>query len=57
MAQHRTNSFRANATTAFFFEQPLAWSRSQVFRAHGLYRRLHQAHSTNAARRSLGRGG
>jgi hypothetical protein len=54
MAQQRTNSFRARATTAFFFDSPLPCSRTQVSRAQALYRRLHHAHSTNAARRSFG---
>jgi hypothetical protein len=36
IAQQRTRSFRASATMAFFFEAPLACSRSQVVRAHGL---------------------
>ena len=36
IAQQRTSSFRASATTAFFFERPLACSRSQVSRAQAL---------------------
>ena len=36
IAQQRTNSFRASATIAFFLDNPLACSRSQVSRAQRL---------------------
>src|SRR5262249_16351157 len=54
IARQRTNSRRANATIAFFFESPFSCRRGHFWRAQRLYRRLHQAHSTNAAQRSFG---
>ena len=55
IAQHRTNSFRANATTAGFFRlAPPAVSRPYTARAHGLYRSMHHAHSTNSFRSTPG---
>ncbi len=54
IAQQRTRILRARATTAFFLDNPLPCRRSQVSLAQWLYRRLHQAHSTSAARRTFG---
>jgi len=55
MAQHRTNSFRARATIAGFFRlTPPPVSRAYCALAHGLYRNMHHAHSTNSFRKIPG---
>ncbi len=51
MAQSRTKSLRARATIAGFLRlTPPRLRRANVARAHGLYRSMHQPHSTNSLR-------
>ncbi len=54
IAQHRTRTFRASATTACFRRAFPRLSRSNTARAHRLYRSIAQAHCTSSFRSTAG---